>query len=535
MQQEAKPTGDGYKMRERFTAFKNLFELSTMLSESFDIVKNADVAEIEVPKIRGGKPEMVLCEQSEAQARQVEIAMERAKAIEEKRVDPRIDNMLAICTDMTKISLDPRILDPSAPDDQCLKVNRCVENILQIDEEYPNTTQAVFCDSSIPNGDKFSVYVELKKKLLQTGRYTDSEVQFVHDAKNDKERLAMFDKVNKGEIRVIIGSTGKLGTGVNMQRKLKAAHLLDAPYVPKDVEQRVGRLVRQGNLNKEVILLYYSTKGTFDSYRWQILEKKQRLISQLMSGKPVSRRCKDIDDAVLTYAEMKAATANNPLIAKKMTVENDIETLRLLQREHIAKQRDYREKINEKYPQQLQVIEERIGKLQEDVTVVNNNPLPTGGFEIILDGKKYDARADAGEKLVKYGQDYYQLSQEHNDGKPSQTVGTFRGLEVRYAAQGTTPIIQLVGKSGRTYENDFALTPVGICIRLENIAENLPKLLKNAEEAKIRTRENIEVCKKEYGKPFEQADRLTELLTELEEINSQLEAGSNLSTQEIQG
>ena len=526
MQFEAKPTGDGYKQRERFSAFKNLFELSAMLSESFDIVKNSEVSEIELPKVKGGKPEMIICEQSFDQAEQVEEAMERAKDVEERRVNPRVDNMLAICTDMTKISLDPRIRNPDAADNECLKVNRCVENVIKINNENPGTTQVIFCDTNVPKDGSFSVYSEIKDKLVKSGKYTADEVRFIHDAKNDKERLAMFDKVNSGEIRVIIGSTEKLGTGVNIQRKLIAAHHLDAPYVPKDVEQRNGRIVRQGNENKEVRLLYYSTKGTFDSYRWQLLEKKQRLISQLMSGKPVSRRCQDIDDVALTYAEMKAATAGNPLIAEKMSVENEIETMKLLKRDFLAKQRDYKRKIETEYPTEILKLQTRIEKLNNDVAVVEKNPLPDDSFAITLNGKEYTERSEAGKQILEEWESYSN-SELYENGKASEKIGTFRGLDLYLTtitsgiyAQTVFPAIRLRGELA--HEKEFELSAIGICIRLENMAKGLPTHLATANKQLESIEKNLETLKHEYGKPFEQEAKLNAFIDRLDDINEKL-------------
>ncbi|MDE7280119.1 MAG: helicase, partial [Ruminiclostridium sp.] len=335
---EVKPTGSGWRMRERSSEFKNLPELCNMLSQCFDLVKTKDINGISLPKIAGGKPEIVVCEQSEDQAVQVAEGMERASKIERRAVTQREDNMPAVCSFMSKVSLDPRINNPNAEDWDGLKVNECAKSIISIYKQHPDSAQVVFCDLSTPNNEGFNVYKALKDRLLKSGEFKPEEIAFVHDANNDKQRLKMFDKVNNAQIKVIIGSTSKLGTGVNMQKKLIAAHHLDAPYVPKDIEQRNGRIVRQGNENSEVKIRCYSTKGTFDSYRWQLLEKKQQLIAQVLSGKPPARNCKDIDETALTFAEMKAATADNPLIAEKMQVDNEVDRLKLLESDWISQQ-----------------------------------------------------------------------------------------------------------------------------------------------------------------------------------------------------
>ena len=318
---EVKPSGDGFRPRTRFSNFVNLNELCNLFGEVFDIAKTADM-NLKLPAIQNGKPEMIICEKSPEQELQTDEGIERARRIEAKMVQPDEDNMLAVCTYMTKVALDARIIDPEAEEYDGGKVALCAEKIIEINKANPGTAQAVFCDTNTPKKDAFSVYQALRDRLVRSGEFTENEIAFVHDAANDKQRLAMFEKVNNAEIKIIIGSTGKLGTGVNIQRKLSALHHLDAPYRPSDIEQRNGRGIRQGNENSEVYIGYYSTKGTFDNYRWQILEKKQQIISQIMSGKPAARTCEDIDDTALTFAEMKAATTGNPLIAEKMTVDN---------------------------------------------------------------------------------------------------------------------------------------------------------------------------------------------------------------------
>ena len=318
---EVKPSGDGFRPRTRFSNFVNLNELCNLFGEVFDIAKTADM-NLKLPAIQNGKPEMIICEKSPEQELQTDEGIERARRIEAKMVQPDEDNMLAVCTYMTKVALDARIIDPEAEEYDGGKVALCTEKIIEINKADPGTAQAVFCDTNTPKKDAFSVYQALRDRLVRSGEFTENEIAFVHDAANDKQRLAMFEKVNNAEIKIIIGSTGKLGTGVNIQRKLSALHHLDAPYRPSDIEQRNGRGIRQGNENSEVYIGYYSTKGTFDNYRWQILEKKQQIISQIMSGKPAARTCEDIDDTALTFAEMKAATTGNPLIAEKMTVDN---------------------------------------------------------------------------------------------------------------------------------------------------------------------------------------------------------------------
>lgn len=285
---EVKPSGDGYRPRTRFSNFTNLNELCNLFGEVFDIAKTADM-NLKLPSIQGGKPEMLICEKSPEQDLQTDEGIERARRIEAKLVKPDEDNMPAVCTYMTKVALDARILKPDAEEFDGGKVALCADKIIEINRAQPSTAQAVFCDTSTPQKGEFSVYQALKDRLIRSGEFTEKEIAFVHDAANDKQRLEMFEKVNAAEIKVIIGSTSKLGTGVNIQRKLSALHHLDAPYRPSDIEQRNGRGIRQGNENSEVYIGYYSTKGTFDNYRWQILEKKQQIISQIIVRKACSK------------------------------------------------------------------------------------------------------------------------------------------------------------------------------------------------------------------------------------------------------
>lgn len=263
-----------------------------------------------------------------------------------------------------------------------------LKKIIEINKANPGTAQAVFCDTNTPKKDAFSVYQALRDRLVRSGEFAENEIAFVHDTANDKQRLAMFEKVNNAEIKIIIGSTGKLGTGVNIQRKLSALHHLDAPYRPSDIEQRNGRGIRQGNENSEVYIGYYSTKGTFDNYRWQILEKKQQIISQIMSGKPAARTCEDIDDTALTFAEMKAATTGNPLIAEKMTVDNEVNRLKLLHANYYQQQRSFEYDISRRYPDLISRKEKMIEWTKKDIELISAAPpITEDNFRMTLGGR----------------------------------------------------------------------------------------------------------------------------------------------------
>lgn len=521
---EVKPTGNGWRMRERFAEFKNLPELCNMLSQCFDVVKTTDIEGIKLPEIIGGKPQIIVCEQSADQVRQVEEGMKRAENIENKKVSLKDDNMLAVCGYMSNVSLDPRINDPDAEDWDGLKINVCAVKICEIQKQFPNSAQVVFCDLSVPNNKgKFTVYQALKDKLIESGSFLPEEIAFVHDADNDRKRLEMFDKVNSGTIKVIIGSTSKLGTGVNMQRNLIAAHHLDAPYVPKDIEQRNGRIVRQGNTNSEVFVNYYSTKGTFDSYRWQLLEKKQRLISQVLSGKAPSRSCQDIDETALTFAEMKAATSDNPLIAEKMQTDNEVDRLKLLQTDWLSQQSRYKSDIEVYLPSNIEKLNKKISKLDEDIALLNDNQLKSQ-FEMQVGDVRYAERTEAGNALIDQFNKYL-ASDKYKSCEPSGTVGKFRGFDIEFYAFRQNATVRLTGKSGFIYDNTFTLTSIGICIKIENLVNSIPDRKQAAIREIEKTEKEIEIAKMNYGKPFEYADEFERLMMKKSEIDSRLEFG----------
>lgn len=521
---EVKPTGNGWRMRERFAEFKNLPELCNMLSQCFDVVKTTDIEGIKLPKIIGGKPQIIVCEQSADQARQVEVGMKRAEDIENKKVSPKDDNMLAVCGYMSNVSLDPRINDSDAEDWEGLKINVCAVKVCEIQKQYSNSAQVVFCDLSVPNNKgKFTVYQALKDKLIESGSFLPEEIAFVHEADNDRKRLEMFDKVNSGTIKVIIGSTSKLGTGVNMQQNLIAAHHLDAPYVPKDIEQRNGRIIRQGNCNSEVFVNYYSTKGTFDSYRWQLLEKKQRLISQVLSGRAPSRSCQDIDETALTFAEMKAAASDNPLIAEKMQTDNEVDRLKLLQRDWLSQQSRYKSDLEVYLPSNIEKLNKQISKLDEDIALLNDNPMKSD-FEIQVGNVRYVERTDAGNALIEQFNKYL-ASEKHKSGEPSGALGKFRGFDIEFYASAQTVTVRLIGKSGFIYDNTFTMSNVGVCIRIENLISGISDRKQAAVREIGKIEKEIETAKMNYGKPFEYADELERLMIRQAEINGSLEFG----------
>ena len=516
---EVKPSGDGFRPRTRFSNFVNLNELCNLFGEVFDIAKTADM-NLKLPAIQNGKPEMIICEKSPEQELQTDAGIERARKIEAKMVQPDEDNMLAVCTYMTKVALDARIIDPEANEYDGGKVALCAEKIIEINRANPGTAQAVFCDTNTPKKDAFSVYQALRDRLVRSGEFAENEIAFVHDAANDKQRLAMFERVNNAEIKIIIGSTGKLGTGVNIQRKLSALHHLDAPYRPSDIEQRNGRGIRQGNENSEVYIGYYSTKGTFDNYRWQILEKKQQIISQIMSGKPAARTCEDIDDTALTFAEMKAATTGNPLIAEKMTVDNEVNRLKLLQANYYQQQRSFEYDISRRYPDLISRKEKMIEWTKKDIELISAAPpITEDNFRMTLDGRTYVERSKAGDELAALVTKYM-MSDDYQEYK-SRAVGELNDFKIVLMHQGA--LVSLSLKANGHYTCDYSMSGLGGVTRLCNLYERIPEQIHGLNAELEQAKKQLSNAKEQYGKPFQYEEQLRAGLERQAQINAELE------------
>ena len=528
---EVKPSGDGFRPQTRFSNFVNLNELCNLFGEVFDIAKTADM-NLKLPAIQNGKPEMIICEKSPEQELQTDEGIERARRIEAKMVQPDEDNMLAVCTYMTKVALDARIIDPEAEEYDGGKVALCAEKIIEINKANPGTAQAVFCDTNTPKKDAFSVYQALRERLVRSGEFTENEIAFVHDAANDKQRLAMFEKVNNAEIKIIIGSTGKLGTGVNIQRKLSALHHLDAPYRPSDIEQRNGRGIRQGNENSEVYIGYYSTKGTFDNYRWQILEKKQQIISQIMSGKPAARTCEDIDDTALTFAEMKAATTGNPLIAEKMTVDNEVNRLKLLQANYYQQQRSFEYDISTRYPDLISRKEKMIEWTKKDIELISAAPpITEDNFRMTLDGRTYVERTKAGDELSALVTKYM-MSDDYQEYKPRE-IGKLNDFKIMLLHKGA--LVSLSLKANGHYTCDYSMSGLGGVTRLCNLYERIPEQIHGLNAELEQAKKQLTNAKEQYGKPFQYEEQLRAGLERQAQINAELEVADKPHDEAVMG
>lgn len=519
---EVKPSGTGFRMRTRFANFVNLPELCNLFGEVTDIVKTADL-DLKLPSVAGGKPQLVICEPSPAQEEQRDEGMERARKIENKEVKPEEDNMLAICTFMTKVALDGRILNPAAEDYEGSKVNNCVRNILDIGESNPGTAQVVFCDTNTPKYDgTFTVYEDIKAKLVASGRYSEDEIAFVHDAHNDRQRIELFDKVNQAQVRVIIGSTGKLGTGVNIQKHLVAMHHLDAPYRPSDIEQRNGRGIRQGNELDEVHVFYYATKGTFDTYRWQLLEKKQEIASKVLSGKPVSRSCEDIDETALTFAEMKAATTDNPLIAEKLTVDNEVARLMLLQSDYLSEHKRLETDITKMYPTMIENLTRQRDNALADIQTFQQHPFVDDSFVIEINGKTYTEKEKAAEMIEAQVQAYMGTNEasEHE----LLLFGKYHGFEIGIRrADALTMHLVLKGKN--SYRNDYANSGTGAITKLDNLLQKLENEPERLAESIAKNETQLKNAQTLYEQPFEHTEELARLIEKQSAINAELEFG----------
>ena len=512
---EITPEGNGYRMRQRFAKFHNLPELMSIFKLVADI-QTADMLNLPTPEIEGGKPTVIAVEASPFQKMVMESYVERAERIRKRDVEPWEDNMLKLTGEARLMAIDPRLVYADALNDPNTKLNKCIEEAYKIwDETNENRlTQLVFCDSGTPKPGQFNVYDEFKRVLMEKG-VPENEIAFIHDAKTEAQRDALFDKVRDGEIRILLGSTSKLGTGVNVQDKLIAVHHLDCPWKPSDIEQRSGRILRQGNQNKVVKILQYVTKSTFDSYLWQIQEQKLRFITQVMTGKSIARSCEDMDETVLSAAEVKAVATNNPMLAEKMEVENEVARLKLLRGSWQNERTVLDRNINEYYPACITRHQKNIEEISVDIKLLSktNNQ----DFKITIDGTIFDERVKAGERLM--------LLPKLEDWKDKDTplsVGEYRGIQISIE-HATFNSVEFVLKGSHSYRGDLGISELGAVVRIENAVEHIPKMLEKEKQQLDNYIRQLEEAKKEIGKPFEYEERLTDYVGRLSEINTKLE------------
>ncbi|WP_408626144.1 helicase-related protein [Anaerocolumna cellulosilytica] len=513
---ELAPEGTGYRFKNRFARFTNLPELMTMFREIAD-VQLPEMLNLPVPKLRNGKYNIVVAEPCEFTRRKMETFAERAEAIRNGAVKPNIDNMLKITNEARLLGTDPRLIDPNAPNEPDSKVNKCIENVY---EEYRNSsaikgTQIIFCDVGTPNKDgRWSVYDYIKEELIRYG-IQEQEICFIHDAKTEKQREKLFDDLRSGTKRIIIGSTPKMGTGVNIQKRLVALHDLDCPWRPADLEQRAGRGLRQGNMNDEIAIYRYVTKDTFDSYNWQLVEQKQKFIAQIMTNKTIERSCEDIDETVLSYAEVKALATGNPYIKEKMDIDTEVARLKMLKAGLLNEKYRYEEGIHKTYPGQIADYEERINATKKDIVLREEHPMNTDNFHMKLQGVAFTERVRAGEMLIAI----------MTMNEIPKEIGEYRGFLLTSIASETSQNRSniLVKGAGRSYQLELGLSPLGNITRLENLLEGLEDKIENYKELLTTAKDNLEEAKKNCNKTFLYEEELNQKVKRQAELNRLLE------------
>ena len=509
---ELAPEGSGYRARTRFAQFQNLPELMTMFSEVADI-KTADTLDLPRPI---ANYQVEKAEPTEIQRELVAALSERATAVQQKRVDPSQDNMLCITSDGRKIGLDQRLIDPLLPDDPGSKVNLCMENVYRIWEKTAEDrlTQLVFCDFSTPNKDgRFNVYDDIRDKLIAKG-VPKEEIAFIHEHNTEAQKKELFAKVRSGKVRVLFGSTAKCGSGTNVQDRLIALHDLDCPWRPADLAQRAGRIERQGNQNPEVDIFRYVTNATFDSYLFQTVEKKQKFISQIMTSKSPVRTCDDMDEQALSYAEIKALCAGNPLIAEKMGLDVEVAKLKMLKANHQSTLYRLEDNLRLNFPKQIETTKAAIDGYKADVSrlEVNTVKVAEGISPMTIGGNSFTERKDAGAALIEACRGIH--------GTGNEKVGNYRGFEISISFDTFNKEYKCHLKSAMTYTVPLGTDPVGNITRIDNALEKIPATLATAEERLTTLYNQVENAKAELTKPFPQeADlaaksaRLTELDT----------------------
>ena len=512
---ELAPEGTGYRARTRFARFFNLPELMAMFREAADI-KTADQLHLPTPE---AVYHNVVAKPTEMQKDMVEALSKRAAEVHAGVVNPKEDNMLKITSDGRKLGLDQRILNPLLPDDERSKVNQCVENILRIwrEGESGKLTQLVFSDLSTPGGEGFTVYEDIRRKLIAAG-VPEGEIAFIHDANTEVKKKELFAKVRAGQVRVLLGSTQKMGAGTNVQDRLAALHDLDCPWRPGDLEQRKGRIVRQGNRNDTVHIYRYVTENTFDAYLWQTIENKQKFISQIMTSKSPVRSCEDVDETALSYAEIKALCAGNPLIKEKMDLDIEVARLRLLKANHQSQRFQMEDRLLKYFPVELEKCRAQVGGFEADLETRNNHPLPSEGFvgmEVL--GRAFSDKEDAGKAILEAVKTVVDMK--------SVRIGHYRGFEMslELSAFGREYILTLRGRMA--HFTTLGSDPRGNIQRIDNTLGSMESRLKTVQDQIATLQKEQEAAKEEIAKPFAQEDELREKSARLIELDTLLDIG----------
>lgn len=511
---ELAPEGTGYRMKTRFARFNNLPELISMWKLAAD-VQTADMLKLEVPELEGGKPTVIMCPPTELQKQTIQALGERAEAVRAGSVDPHVDNMLKITTDGRKLALDQRLLNPALPDDPGSKSNACADKVYEIwaQTREQKSTQLIFSDLATPGTGAWNVYDDIRDKLIARG-VPKEEIAYIHDANTDAKKAALFARMRAGKVRVLLGSTQKMGAGTNVQKKLIALHHLDVPWRPADIEQREGRILRQGNENKRVQIFRYATEGSFDAYSWQLIENKQRYISQIMTRKSPTRSCEDLDEATLTYAEVKALCAGNPLIKEKMDLDNEVARLSTLRSAHNAQIYELQDLVSIGYPAAIRRIGQELDALRQDAALfqssLRKDDKGNEMFSAVIQGVTYTKRADADAALL-------DACKAAAAGAGEKKIGRYCGFDI---CVGYDPkIIGFAGYLQGEQRYRIELNPKqnfsSFRAVLENISAQIPVKIAAREEIE----KNIESAKEAAKQPFAYEEEFQTKLARLNELN----------------
>ena len=516
---ELSPEGTGYRVKTRFSKFYNLPELMSLFKEVADI-QTADMLNLPVPEAHF---EVIKTMPSDEQKEILKGLSERADKVRNRAVEPDEDNMLKITNDGKKLALDQRLINPLLPDNPDSKVNVCVKNVFSIWDKTKEdkSTQLIFSDMSTPKGDdSFNIYDDIREKLVEMG-IPKEEIAFIHEANSDKQKDEMFAKVRNGEIRILMGSTQKMGAGTNVQKKLIALHDLDVPWRPADLEQRAGRIIRQGNENKDkggVYIYRYITENTFDAYLWQTIENKQKFISQIMTSKTPVRVAEDVDESSLNYAEIKALATGDPKIKEKMDLDNEVTKLKMLEANYKSNRYRLEDKVSKTYPEEIARIEKLIEAVKRDITLVEPQGEGENRFtSLTIHGKKIMDKKEAGERLLE--------AIKNVKVNESKVIGQYRNLdlEVSYNIFTNEHTFSLNGASKTIGE--LGVSADGNITRLDNAIDKLPEKLSYLEEKLVSTKEQLQNALEELEKPFEKAEELKTKVLRLAELNKLLDMG----------
>ena len=519
---ELAPEGTGYRAKTRFAKFFNLPELISLFKESADI-QTPDMLKLPVPE---AEYENVVLKPSEYQKEMVQSLADRAEAVRDRRVDATVDNMLKITNDGRKLALDQRLINDMLPDEDNSKATTCVDKAFEIWEETKEqkSAQLIFCDLSTPKGDgTFNVYEDIRGKLIEKG-VPPEEIAFIHDANTETRKAEQFAKVRSGQVRFLLGSTAKMGAGTNVQDRLIALHHLDVPWRPSDIEQQEGRILRQGNMNDKVKIFRYVTEGTFDSYSWQLVENKQKFIGQIMTSKSPVRSCEDIDEAALSYAEVKALATGNPYIKEKMDLDIQVSKLKLLKANHTSQRYRLEDNIAKHYPMQITALKERLEGYRTDIqTYTAHKPVDKDVFSMKIGNRTYTDKKEAGAALI----DMCRSAKQPN---MAVTIGEYQGFKMSVSFDSFFSKFTVSLKGSLSHEVEIGADPLGNLQRLSNALEGMTGKMADVEQKLSNVEHQLETAKVEVTKPFAQEQELAEKLERLAELNALLnmdEKGDN--------